>query len=192
MRTVFYILVISIFTAIKTNTLQQKDEVKVLWVQNRKLAWKDFKGKNNNSFDSKKAETTTIIMIDTSFYDKNNIPKYKISCYFLPYKSWTITSEEFVLEHEQVHFDIGELYARKIRKSFDSLNRSKEIDFKIYEQIFNYYDIECGKYNELYDSEVYSIEENGRVYFDKAQQVIWIERVSKELEELKKYNPLAR
>ncbi len=41
---------------------------------------------------------------------------YNISALFNKYESWMIVKSKDILEHEQIHFDIFELYARKMRK----------------------------------------------------------------------------
>ena len=162
-------------------------EDKILWSSNRKLTWNDFKGKNKGIFDSRKAETATVIETVKTYYDLEGIPVYEIACYFIPIKSWSNTSEEFALCHEQLHFDIGELYTRKIRKSYDSLNAKKIKKFKTYENIFYDLDNKCKNYNNLYDSQVYNIKEDNSVDFNKQQQQVWIEKVAEELEKLKQY-----
>jgi predicted secreted Zn-dependent protease len=45
--------------------------------------------------------------------------------YFDKDQSWMMVKNAYVLQHEQIHFNISELYARKIRKSADSLSQKK-------------------------------------------------------------------
>ena len=166
---------------------QKQKEDNILWSPSRKLTWQDFKGKNTTGFDTRKAETTTQIITLNTYYDENEVPVYEIGCFFLPFKSWTITSETFALEHEQLHFDIGELYTRKIRKKFDSLHSVKEKDFEIYRVIFDSLNIKCQKYNTLYDSEVYKLNEKDEVIFNHRKQKVWINKVKEEMQQLKDY-----
>ncbi len=163
------------------------DDDRILWTSTRKLTWDDFKGKNDSDFDSRKAETTTVILTEKTYYNSEKVPVYEIACYFLPAKSWSITSEKIALSHEQLHFDIAELYTRKIRKAFDSLTNNKIRDFAVYESIFNNFNIKCKNYNKQYDREVYAIQEENTVEFDFDKQMEWIENVSQELELLKDY-----
>lgn len=160
---------------------------KILWSSTDKLKWSDFKGRNTTSFGLTKAETTTIILVTKTYYNDEYIPVYEIACYFLPKQSWTITSEKFALEHEQLHFDIAELYTRKIRKTFDSLKIKKVKDFDKYENVFKQLNKKSVDYNILYDSEVYGINEEGNAYFNYNKQREWIDKVGKELEALKDY-----
>lgn len=162
-------------------------EEKILWSLERKLTWEDFKGKNTGDFGTRKAATTAQILTVHSYYDESGVPVFEIGCFFYPYRSWSIISDEFALQHEQLHFDIGELYARKIRKKFDSLYQVKERDTEIYRVIFHNLDNECRKRNDVYDSEVYRIEENGEVIFNHDKQQEWIQNITSEIHQLKAY-----
>ena len=53
----------------------------------------------------------------------------KVYAHFYPDKSWVIKeqSSEHILNHEQLHFDITELHARKFRKQLSTLKVSNSI-----------------------------------------------------------------
>ena len=188
------IIIIACASAIKNEkkVISSNNEVyateKIIWSSEQKLSWNDFKGKNENSFNYTKAETSTIIETVNTYYDNENLPIYEIACYFLPKKSWTITSEQFALKHEQLHFDIGELYTRKIRKAFDSLNINKVKDFRKYENIFNSLNEKCSYYNDSYDSEVYQTNEDNTLKFSFAKQKEWNDKIKKQLKVLDNYS----
>ena len=148
----------------------------IIWSQNRKLIWNDFKGQPDNN-EMNKASTFAGLEL-MSFYTKGSIPKLNVICYFIKSKSWVKVENEDYLAHEQVHFDIWELYARKIRKSFDSLSVSGNTNILDYHAIFNSYSEKCSNYHNLYDS---------KVYFNDVRQEEWIKRISVELDKLKKY-----
>jgi predicted secreted Zn-dependent protease len=60
-----------------------------------------------------------------------DVPLINVYSYFNRYRSWTKdTSSVSLLSHEQLHFDICELYARKVRRSIRDLKdrNVKEID----------------------------------------------------------------
>jgi hypothetical protein len=48
-----------------------------------------------------------------------------------------LVKNAYVLQHEQIHFNISELYARKIRKSADSLARKNITNLNIYRNMVN-------------------------------------------------------
>ena len=152
-------------------------EDKILWSSNRKLTWNDFQGKPRKNRGSIRAETNGEIITEKTYWE-NGVPKFEIRCYFLKDKSWTITNDSLTLQHEQIHFDIYELFTREIRKSFDSLNTKKVVDFDVYGNIFSRFLNENDSLNDKYDDEV---------RFDRLEQAKWIERVAEELEKLKQY-----
>lgn len=54
---------------------------------------------------------------------------YNITALFSKYDSWLIIKARDIVDHEQIHFDIYELYARKMRKAtVDNLRRNFAID----------------------------------------------------------------
>ncbi len=83
-----------------------------------------------------------------------------------------------VLAHEQIHFDITELYARKLRKRLQEECRSfKEFDRK-HDKIFSQVNREWSRKQEAYDTEVYA---------DPSKQIRWNFWITEELSKLQKY-----
>jgi hypothetical protein len=150
----------------------------IAWSGNYRLVWDDFKGEipKNTPF-SVKAQTQSGIYVE-EIRVKGKVPKYKIETYFLKMVSWTKVKDEKILMHEQLHFDISELYARKLRKSFDSLKVRNVIDRNIYKDFYNSNFIKLNEYQDQYDKEV---------YFDEIAQEEWTEKIATELYYLSKY-----
>lgn len=182
----FKLIILIGFMACGLLTIQEKEvrELlfdngdKILWSSQRKLTWDDFKGKNDSIDDLSIAATAFKISNERSYYNENGVPVLEVACYFYPELSWTTTNKAWALKHEQLHFDIGELYTRKMRKVFDSLNRKGIKDFEKYETTFHSLYRECEIINDKYDSEV---------YFNEQRQREWEEMIQQELEELKEY-----
>ncbi|WP_347924818.1 hypothetical protein [Pontimicrobium sp. SW4] len=182
----FFIITILIFTDISPIIIDHsldlferqdlKDEI--LWSSNKKLTWNDFLGEPNNYKENLLAETQCEIKI-IGTYRSGGIPKYIIASYFIKSKSWTKVNDSLTLKHEQVHFDIYELFTRKIRKEFDKLNKKKVRDTKMYDEIYYKLVNESINLNDRYDNEV---------YFNNEKQQIWIEEIAVELENLKEYS----
>ena len=154
-----------------------KDDDRILWSNKRKSVWDDFKGIPDSSSTNTVALTCYEISI-TNNYLENDIPKYTLECYFIKSKSWTRVNDDYTLAHERLHFDIAELFTRKIRKAFDSLNVKKVKKVEIYNDMYAFYGEKCDKYQNLYDNQV---------YFNDNQQLQWIKKVDVELAKLKKY-----
>lgn len=171
------LLVLSLmFSMLILGQTTENDSI-LLWQSDRLLKWKDFKGSSIKSITNKIAETQGMIIITDVSWDKN-IPKYNIKSFFSKYDSWTTVNDSATLKHEQVHFDILELYTRKARKAFDSLNCIQQTDLKVYEEIYYQCIESSNQVNSKYDSEV---------YFNEEKQRYWEQFISKELKRLCKY-----
>ncbi|WP_299435946.1 DUF922 domain-containing protein [uncultured Maribacter sp.] len=128
----------------------------ILWKAQDKLTWKDFRGRV--PVPSRAAATTASGF--TYKYSAQRIRgelkvSFAVSTYFYPEKSWYNPSlcDSIILSHEQLHFDISELYARKLKKKLDSKtfthgSLKKEVKF-----IYNAVMKELNDYQNLYDKE---------------------------------------
>jgi hypothetical protein len=172
---IFLIIIFSFISFNKIKFIDNND--KILWESERKLVWEDFKGNADTSMINITALTSYKIEI-TDLYLEKDVPKYKVSCYFIKSKSWTYANDKQTLVHEQLHFDIAEIFARKIRKAFDSLNIKKCNDINKYEEIYYHLGKVCDSYQDKYDNSV---------YFNDIQQKKWEKKVTAELEKSKKY-----
>ncbi|MCB0506828.1 MAG: hypothetical protein KDD21_00875 [Bacteroidetes bacterium] len=87
------------------------------WSANRKLTWNDFKENYKVSkYSVEAAKVSTSITYGCSV--SNNEISYIVEARLYPKASWSNKEAQFdyVLQHEQLHFDITELFARKLRK----------------------------------------------------------------------------
>lgn len=89
----------------------------IYWHDNRSLTWEDFKG--NPRYDHKRISALTSSGIVHYRGCENGQIIYKIKAYFETKESWfkEEAHNDYILHHEQLHFDITELYARKLRKA---------------------------------------------------------------------------
>lgn len=182
-RIIVFFLTLSSFVPINIffnwNTNKFKEGVhKIEWCGINKLTWRDFKGLKNDSINQFiVARTSGEIKVENGVII-NGIPKFDIKCYFIKDKSWTIVDDNETLVHEQLHFDIFEIYTRKIRKAYKILNNKKIKELEIYQNEYDKFINECDKYNDIYDNQV---------YFNDEKQMQWSIKIAKELEELKAY-----
>lgn len=71
----------------------------------------------------------SVVNIQPVIYQVNeNTWYYNISALFSKNESWMLVRSHDILAHEQIHFDIFELYARKMRKLFAETLKSNFID----------------------------------------------------------------
>jgi hypothetical protein len=101
---------------------QTKDEELISWSQDKKLTWADYKGQAKTDTDAA-ASTATYLGIEYNFNNKGF--DYKITCSFSRTKSWGLHKTDYILAHEQGHFDIAEIFARKLNKKMSEYKFNK-------------------------------------------------------------------
>jgi hypothetical protein len=99
------------------------------WNEFYKLSWEDFQGERT---EGSIGDAGTSVSIKAKPYMVNNKVMYDVYAYFNRNKSWASDKSDKLLEHEQLHFDIAELYARKIRKRISELKGRGVNDVKKY------------------------------------------------------------
>ena len=112
------------------------------WRDSYKLIWSDFKG-NPDMLSSAVAITASGITFGFSVKQSDGkVVSFKtdIDAHFYPEQSWykPEKANSHVLQHEQLHFDITELHARKFRHRVSKLKvtgNMKEVLQKIHEDI---------------------------------------------------------
>lgn len=204
---VFYIAFI--FFSLETiaqNNHFENDSI-IYWSESRKLVWGDFQGeKDTSQLNKEYGEALAISVVDIIFnYSSRHII---VLASFDKKDSWTVTESKDVLEHEQLHFDIAELFARKIRKEFSELKKNNVSDYSVYDSIFAKYSKELTEYNNKFDKSTLGVSaektittegeeyaliesEDSKIYV--IGQNYWKEKISKELKELEAYkNPIVR
>jgi predicted secreted Zn-dependent protease len=80
--------------------------------------------------------------------------RYKVSTFFYPNKSWfqPALENEVILSHEQLHFDISELYARKMRKLMATTKFTRNVKAEV-KAIYKKINEELAEFQDLYDTE---------------------------------------
>jgi hypothetical protein len=149
-------------------------EKEILWTKNRKLDIADFKG----STEKRPFVAATMAYFGyTTSYDKTNKSfTMKVETRFSCEDSYFKKSEKdsFNLAHEQLHFDIVELYARKLAKEVQyEINNFEEYQAKI-SNLGNKVNQALQLEQDAYDTDVYA---------DINQQYVWEAKIKKALEE---------
>ncbi len=86
-------------------------------------------------------------------FRKNNYLECIAFAIFNKNLSWTIDTTKYLLQHKQLHFNIAELYTRKINKEFEELKNRFENEKSKYHSIYNALYIEMLKMQDQYDLE---------------------------------------
>lgn len=150
----------------------------LIWNENSKLTWDNFKG-TVDTLSEKDAATKTRIEINVST-SKKEIEFY-IPAYFETKKSWVKNQNDNLLKHEQGHFDIAEIAARNLRKAvsenpYSKNTNLKEIINKLYKKNIDF----LVSYQNKYDKETNHSKN------DEYQQ-LWDIRIKELLKNLEKF-----
>ena len=183
---VIILFIVSSFSFETKNSLEYSSKKVVneliQWENNQKLTWKDFKGKPNKR-SPYKAMTFASVSSNLISFSKNEL-KIEILCHFIKNKSLKTIETDELLRHEQLHFDIAELAARKMRERVSKLNlknlSSKNIEQKL-NSIFNSSVEEQMEMNQKYDSET-----NHSIKY--IAQSDWEKKIKEKLIETKDYS----
>jgi hypothetical protein len=159
------------------SSAQGSNEDAIAWNENQKLTWADYKGKPKSGSD---AAASTATFLGFEFNVGKNGFNYKITCTFSKTKSWGLHKTDYILTHEQGHFDIAEIFARKLNKKmseykFDK-NSFKEDLKEIYQSLMG----EKDAFQNIYDKETnHSI--------NKEKQAEWLKKIEGLLQEYKSF-----
>lgn len=180
-----YILMILVFINTNGVTAQislNSESDSIIWNPAHKLVWRDFHGKPApGDNESKKAVCAASIYVE-SFWDE--MINFKVSNSFMKNEAWTLDTLSIkLLEHEQLHFDIAEVYARKIRQAVDSLRKKGVEAVDIYSQVITLLLEQRVKKDELYDTET----QHGIFILEQEK---WKAKIAKELKVLDKWKAL--
>jgi hypothetical protein len=172
-----YTLLAVLFQTVSLHAQEAGEEL-LDWSPSRKLTWADYKARPNPGSDAA-ASTTTYLGI--SYNISTNHFSYTIESRFSKTRSWGLHKTPYILAHEQGHFDIAEIFARKLNKKmseykFDRKTYQKDLK-KIYQDILD----EKEEMQNDYDDET-----NHSIH--KEKQAEWLKKISKMLEEFKEYD----
>jgi Bacterial protein of unknown function (DUF922) len=156
---------------------QEKDEELIDWKASRQLTWNDYKGRPDPGSDAA-ASTTTYLGIEYKMDEKGFT--YKIQCRFSITSSWGKSKTDFILKHEQGHFDIAEIFARKLNKKMGEYQFNKTTYKNDLKTIYDGITTEKEMFQDLYDSET----DHSR---KKEKQVEWLKKIEQMLNEMGTY-----
>ena len=156
-------------------SLPEEDFIK--WQESRRLTWEDFKAEPMK-LGNTAAMTTT--HLGFAYNVSNGKVTYRIDCRFEKNKSWGLVKNDWILRHEQGHFDIAEIFARRLNRltseyQFNRTSFQKDID-GIYRSVVD----EKEKFQQHYDDETdYSR--------NKTNQEEWFKKIEAELKQSKNW-----
>lgn len=159
----------------------------IVWQEGKKLIWDNFKSPVN------KVNTLNVAAYSNCGWEYSVVKpsnpvlpvKIEIKAVFNEDKSWKDNRkiDEYILLHEQKHFDIAELFVRKFRKQVaEKIINSGDYD-RLFRSIYNMISSEYKRFQAAYDKDT-------RHGMNEERQSEYNAIISQELENLKSYrNP---
>ena len=148
----------------------------LVWRSDSMLIKEDFKAKRGGSNEGLTASTFIIYP-----KEKNGTMIFTVEAIFLKSKSYLKEDSPYIIKHEQLHFDICELYARKLRqliaeKDFKKVKKIVEEIQRMYNKTF----ADCQREETKYDNDT-------EHSMNAAKQKVWNDLVAQQLKDLEKY-----
>ena len=148
----------------------------ILWQPGIKLTWPDFKARPDTSSNAA-AITASGISYEFSTQQEGSglTLDFTVHTYFYPGRSWyqPEVCDAVILSHEQLHFDISELFARKFRKLLRETRFSRDVKAEI-GALFREVNRELAAYQDKYDKET-------NFSRNREQQQIWNAKIAQAL-----------
>lgn len=152
------------------------------WNEFYDLSWYDFQGAPDSESP---ADAATSVQIKAMPYVVNGDLFYDVYAYFNRRKSWKRDTSPALLRHERLHFDIAELYARKIRQKIRKMRKNGVKDSGVINAAVRKLLLESNSYDELYDLETL----HGAI---RSKQTKWEQQVQAELSALDSFKKQKR
>jgi Bacterial protein of unknown function (DUF922) len=173
---VFKLITALSFCTLFSFNVQKEDSLQ--WSASRRLDWNDFKSSPDDNSGNAALTSSTIGFKYN--YDSEKGFSYTINCLFEKNSSWGRVKTDYILSHEQGHFDIAEIYARKLYKTvqgfrFNPRTARKEVP-AMYHQIMK----DLAAKQAEYDTDT----DFSR---DKEEQADWLLKIRAELDNLQPY-----
>lgn len=178
--TVLFLLTASLSFAQRTispNIRKLRNDT-IVWKQDSLLHREDFKAKGKANGPLGFAATGIFLYPGESGGEL----LFYVEALFIKSKSYITQYSEYVLRHEQIHFDICELYARKLRQKFSQTNfkNVKNVQAET-TKMYNKVSADLFKEQEKYDKDT----EHG---LNSAKQKVWEADIQRRLNELEAFS----
>ena len=172
----------------------------ICWQESRPLTWADFQAKEFPKSARSNPALIGALSATTSYLTPNtaatNGPAYLVYAIFIPDSSWvntkrirTAAERAATLAHEQIHFDLSELTARKLRQRLAQGTRAGEnLDGPIVRQDVGRIQAEENTLNDAFDQQVVRV---GGHRFEAPVLKRWQQRIAQELRTLAAYKSTA-
>jgi len=146
------------------------------WKEHQKLSWEDFRGSVNATSDESAAATHCGIGFKVNSPDTKGKPEITVYNTFYTNKSWVRSDAKMasILVHEQGHFDLCEIYTRRLRTLMNNF------DFHVADARGSLMAI-FSKVNDEYELRQQAYERETTHGTNEEQQKKWLQIISSEL-----------
>ena len=173
----YFLPAILISSVLVLQSFHGKETDYISWNPERRLSWDDFTASTPSQTDDAALTTT---YVGFSYTKTGSTINYNIECKFQKSRSWGRIKTEYILKHEQGHFDIAEIFSRKLNKEIrEYLAKSNKHEGlnPIYTRVMT----EKREMQEEYDEQTnHSI--------NKSKQAQWNQKIQEMLEELEPFS----
>jgi hypothetical protein len=145
----FLIFILSLSTSEKSNDT-------IEWNEAKKLSWEDFKGPTQNNSDAAAVTASGITFSYSLRKTDDRITDFeaRVQAHFYTEESYYIKErcDDYILAHEQLHFDITELYVRIFRHRLSIIQMSQNLKAQL-DQLHKTINSELAEIQQQYDTE---------------------------------------
>ncbi|MFL5772387.1 MAG: DUF922 domain-containing protein [Flavisolibacter sp.] len=152
---------------------ENENEEIIPWSYNQRLDWSDFKCEPKKGTDAVASTSTTL---GIAYQVTDGQLTYDITCNFSKMKSWGLMKTDYILAHEQGHFDITEIFARKLHEALQNYVYNKRTFKKDINDIYHAIVKEKETFQKDYDEET----DHSR---NRSVQYEWLDKIQKMLDE---------
>lgn len=160
--------VVSAEAGVLKSVVYEENEAMIPWTAERKLLWDDFRCQPKHEGD---AVASTSTSLGLSYQVRDNRLSFHITCDFSKQKSWGALRTDYILAHEQAHFDITEVHARKLYEALYQYEFNPATFKNDLADIYNRIVKEKENMQEGYDGET----DHSR---NKTVQTEWLQRIN--------------
>lgn len=143
------------------------------WNPEQPLTWDDFQCEPKRGTD---AVASTSTSLGIAYQMQGGQLTYHISCNFSKVKSWGLMRTDYILAHEQGHFDITEIFARKLNEALQNYEFNRKTFKRDINEIYQSIVRQKEEYQKMYDGET-DHSRNRKIQYE------WLSRIQQLLDE---------
>jgi hypothetical protein len=148
------------------------------WSLDQRLIWEDFQCEPKKGTDAVASTSTTL---GIAYEISDGHMTYDITCNFSKQKSWGLMKTDYILAHEQGHFDITEIFARKLHQALQNYVFNKRTFKKDINEIYQSVVKEKEEFQKAYDEQT-DHSRNRKVQYE------WLNQIQQLLDETQPYS----